>query len=143
MEVIDDKFENREEITEDDLRIASYIHLSSLAGFLFPLGNLIGPLIFWHTSSRKSRFLDEHGRSVINFQLSYILIVLGITAISFWKIFKIFSHGHPEHSIPGLILFAMIMVIVVILNVIYTIIGSTKARKGELYDYPFSITFLK
>ena len=41
---------------------AFLIHISAFAGFIFPFGHIITPLIAWQTLKERSPFLDEQGK---------------------------------------------------------------------------------
>ena len=43
---------------------AFLIHISAFAGYLFPLGSIITPLILWQTLKERSTFLDDHGKKL-------------------------------------------------------------------------------
>ena len=49
---------------------AFLIHISAFAGFLFPFGNIITPLIVRQTLKNRSEFLDKQGKEAINFNIS-------------------------------------------------------------------------
>ena len=65
---------------------AFLIHISAFAGFLFPFGNIITPLIAWQTLKDRSLYLDEQGKEAVNFNISYslYLFILTIFAGSFF-----------------------------------------------------------
>ena len=86
------------------------------------LSSFIIPLIMWLLLREKSRFLDEAGKKIINFQLSYLVygILLAITCIGI-----------------------AVLPIVGLLMTIFIIIAIIKAINGEVWDYPFTIRFLK
>jgi uncharacterized Tic20 family protein len=52
---------------------AFLIHISAFAGFVFPFGHIITPLIAWQTLKDRSPFLDTQGKEAVNFNLSYTL----------------------------------------------------------------------
>jgi len=57
-------------------------HLSQLLTYFTGFGGLVVPLILWLTQKDKVEHMDEHGKQIINFQISLILyIVIGIPAI--------------------------------------------------------------
>jgi uncharacterized Tic20 family protein len=58
---------------------AFLIHISAFAGFMFPFGNIITPLIAWQTLKDRSPFLDEQGKEAVNFNISYTLYVFLLT----------------------------------------------------------------
>ena len=49
---------------------AFLIHISAFAGYLFPFGSIITPLILWQTLKERSGYLDEHGKDWSTKQLS-------------------------------------------------------------------------
>ena len=62
--------------------VSTFIHLSTFCKWIFPFGNFIAPLILWSTQSKRSRFIDNHGRNAINFQLSMLLYLISIAVIT-------------------------------------------------------------
>ncbi|SEQ14899.1 hypothetical protein SAMN05421824_1290 [Hyunsoonleella jejuensis] len=140
--------------------IATFIHLSTFSRFVIPLGNFLGPLILWTINKDKSEFIDQHGKQILNFQISIFLyaIILGTLTIPFF-IFKIFSgldfiefNGFHDFHIsmgkPSPLLYVggglgVLAVIAFIIELALIVIASLKARDGELYKYPFTINFLK
>ncbi|MCF7569221.1 DUF4870 domain-containing protein [Sabulilitoribacter arenilitoris] len=140
--------------------IATFIHLSTFSRFLIPFGNFIGPIILWVTNKDKSEFIDTHGKQAINFQISILLyaIILGTLTIPFF-IFKIFSgldfidfNGFHDFHInigePSPLLYiggtlGAFAIIGFILELVFIVIASLKARDGEIYHYPLTINFLK
>jgi len=140
--------------------IATFIHLSTFSRFIIPFGNFIGPLILWIANKEKSEFVDAHGKQILNFQMSILLyaIIIGTISIPFF-IFKIFNgidffdfHGfndfHFNIGKPSPLLYftgalGALAIICFILEIVFIIIASLKARDGELYQYPLTINFLK
>ena len=140
--------------------IATFIHLSTFSRFIIPFGNFIGPILLWITNKEKSTFVDAHGKQAINFQISVFLyaVILGTVTIPFF-IFNLFSgldfidfNGFHDFHInigkPSPLLYiggglGIIAVIGFILELVFIIIASLKARDGELYHYPFTINFIK
>ncbi|WP_298904076.1 DUF4870 domain-containing protein [uncultured Psychroserpens sp.] len=140
--------------------IATFIHLSTFSRFIIPLGNYIGPIVLWMVNKDKSEFVDTHGKQAINFQISILLytLILGTISIPFF-IFKVFNgldfvdfHGFHDFHInigkPSPLLFitgglAFLAIIGFILELVFIVIASLKARDGELYHYPLTINFLK
>ncbi|WP_303316123.1 DUF4870 domain-containing protein [Flavivirga abyssicola] len=140
--------------------IATFIHLSTFCRFIIPFGNFIGPIVLWVTNKEKSEFVDEHGKQAINFQISILLyaLILGTLTIPFF-IFKIFNgidfidfHGFHDFHInigkPSPLLYiggglGVLAILGFILELVFIINASLKARDGELYKYPLTINFLK
>jgi uncharacterized Tic20 family protein len=120
---------------QNDKNYSTIIQLSTFAGFVFPFGNVIAPLILWMAKKNESAFVDAHGKSAVNFQMSLLLysILLAILIIPI----TIFTLG------LGLIFVLIAIIPVFILNIILIISASISASKGEYYEYPFSIQFIK
>ncbi len=140
--------------------IATFIHLSTFSRFVIPLGNYIGPIILWMVNKDKSEFVDSHGKQAINFQISILLyaLIIGTLTIPFF-IFNVFNeldfvdfHGFHNFSInigePSPLLYitgglGFLAIIGFILEMVFIVVASLKARDGELYHYPLTINFLK
>jgi len=112
------------EISKDAKTWAMLCHLSSFAGFAFPFGNLIAPLIIWLIKKDEHPFVDDQGKEALNFQISLtIYLIVSIILI-------IVLIGIP--LLIGLIL----------LGVILVINAAIKANEGIKYRYPANIRFL-
>ena len=117
--------EEKRILTETERNWSMLCHLSAFAGFFFPFGGIIGPLICWLTRKDESEWVNLNGRNALNFQLSILLyIVLAIPLV---------------FIIVGIPIIAILSV----LKVICIIIASVKAPKGELFKYPLSIPFIQ
>jgi len=68
------------ELSNDERTFGMLCHLTALAGFVFPLGNIIGPLIVWAIKKDQYPWVDQHGKESLNFQIS-MTIYLFISAI--------------------------------------------------------------
>ncbi|RWU26798.1 DUF4870 domain-containing protein [Pseudomonas alkylphenolica] len=99
---------------------AMFCHLAALAGLLFPLGNLLGPLVVWIWKKDLDPFIDAQGKEALNFQITVFLASIICFALMFVLI--------------GLVLFAGLMVAVLVL----TIIAGVKANEGQPYRYPLT-----
>jgi uncharacterized Tic20 family protein len=100
-------------------------HALGFAGFVFPFGNIIGPLIVWLMKRAESPSVNAHGKEALNFQISMTIWVL-LCAAS-WLI------------LVGIVLFPL----AIATGVVLTVIGTVKASNGELYRYPLTIRFIK
>ena len=133
---------------------AFLIHISAFAGYLFPLGSIITPLILWQTLKERSLFLDDHGKEAVNFNISFGLYIFILSA-SFFSFFfgnfiDVFNGVNIDfgehHSLNGLFGFlgiASFVSVVSLIKIALIIIAAMKANKGEAYKYPFTINFIK
>lgn len=133
---------------------AFLIHISAFAGYLFPFGSIITPLILWQTLKDRSQFLDEHGKEAVNFNISYALyiFILGISFVplfigSFFNNFDQIDFGHHSNffdgGLFGILGIASLAGIVGLIKIALIIIAAMKANKGEEYKYPLTIKFIK
>jgi uncharacterized protein len=99
-------------------------HLLALSVFVgIPFGNVIGPLIVYLIKKDEYEFVAEQGREVLNFQITWSLILI-ISAIMI-----VVGIG-----ILMLIAFGIAWLVLVIL-------GAVSASNGTPYKYPFTIEF--
>jgi uncharacterized protein len=117
--------EENKVLSETERNWAMLCHLSAFAGFFFPFGGIIGPLICWLSRKDESAWVNINGRNSLNFQLSVLLYI--VLAIPLCLIII---------GIP-------IIILLVTLKTIFIIIGSIKASKGELLSYPLLIPFIQ
>ena len=141
--------------TNKDNSNAFLIHISAMAGYFFPFGGIVAPVIFWQVKKDESPFLDEHGKEAVNFNLSFFLysFILGLTFIPFFirNLMSIISNADQMHSnfnfdFPFMFGFLGGISLLGILGLIrfgLIILAAIKANKGENYKYPFTIKFIK
>lgn len=149
-------------LSENHKNVAALIHLSTFSKYFFPFGNFLAPLLLW-TVNKEKPFVNSHGREAINFQLSILLyaLVIGIISFPFIAIFasnfvslvEVIDHRAHEITLQNvknlsgyIILFFVIVVLLFGLFVfeLYAVINATvHANRGELYNYPLSIPFIK
>ena len=113
------------ELSETERNWAMLCHLSAFAGYFFPFGGIIGPLICWLTRKDESQWVDQNGKQSMNFQLSITLYMVLAIPLCFILI-----------GIP-------IVIFLGFLEVICIIIASVKASKGEEFKYPVTIPFIQ
>jgi len=99
-------------------------HLLAFAGMAMPFGSIVGPLVIWLMKKDESKFLDQCGRAVLNFQISYVIWSFAALVLCFVLI------GFP------------ILFVLPVLNIVFTIIAAVKARDGIVWNYPMTIKFL-
>ncbi len=108
-----------------DNSLAVIMHLLGFAGFVFPFGNIIAPLILWLIKRTESPFLDRVGKEVVNYQLSYTIYA----------------------AVAGLLCLVLvgflILPILFVVWVVFMIIAAVKTGNGEDYRYPGSIRLLQ
>ena len=117
-------------ITQNDKNYSTITHLSGFAGWFFPFGNIIAPLILWIAKKNDSTYIHEHGKSAVNFQLS--LAFYCVMLVILFVPIAIFTLG------LGVIALLLGIIPALILKIILIISASIKANNGEYYQYPFT-----
>ncbi len=112
------------EASRDEKMWAMLTHISTFAAFVFPVGNIIAPLIIWLIKKDEFPLVDDQGKEVLNFQISMTIYIIASVVLVFFVI-----------GIP-------VLIGLVIFDFIITIIGAVKANDGIKYRYPITIRFL-
>jgi len=99
-------------------------HLSALIGLVVPFGNIIAPLIIWLIKKQEYPGLDAVGRSVLNFQISWMIYAF-IAGLTIWVCIG-----------------AVLLPAVAIAWLVFLLIGAVKASNGETYKFPLTIKML-
>ncbi len=110
----------------EDRQLLMLTHLSQLLDFVTGIGGFIVPLILWATQKDRVLGMDEHGKMILNFQIS--LFIYSIVSI-------------PLIFLLGLGIFLLIGIW--ILGLVFPIINAIKVNNGERPEYPLSIPFFK
>jgi uncharacterized Tic20 family protein len=108
----------------DERMWAMFCHLSALAGYVFPFGNIIAPLIIWVLKKDEFPLVNDQGKEAINFQISMTIYIIAAIILIILVI-----------GIPLLILLGLF-------DLLMIIIASIKANEGTEYRYPLTIRFL-
>ena len=109
----------------DERQWALFAHLSALAGFIIPFGNLLGPLVIWQIKKNEMAFVDDQGKEALNFQITVTIAMLVSLVLT-------------------LVLIGILLMFVVGIGaLVLTIIGAIKANNGETYRYPMTLRLIK
>lgn len=139
--------------TQNEKTTAALLHLSAFAKYLIPFAGIVAPLIIWQTKKHESNYVDETGKSVINFHLStlvysiVLIIIIGVlflgTIINYIEIEQAGGDVVPVNLITIGIVSLFILGTWTIIEFILIILGSVKANEGTVYHYPLTIPFIK
>ena len=114
-----------QQVLRKDSTLLAVTHLSQVLYYLTGFGGFIVPLVIWLTSRNSVEGMDEHGKSIINFQLSMLLYII--------------------ISIPAILLFGLGILTLIgigILGFILPIVNAIRAANGEAPSYFLTIKFL-
>ena len=109
-------------------------HASAFIQFL-GIPSVVGPLVVW-LIRRDDPVVEPHARAALNFQLSLLIyfVIGAIAAI----VLAITVVGIVLSLLIGLFLAALLL-----LEIVFAILGTLSASRGELYDYPMSLDLIK
>lgn len=108
-----------------DTQLLVVMHLSQLLNYVIGFGGFVVPLVIWLSKKDEIEGMDEHGKSIINFQLSMLL----------WAIL----------SIPAIFLFGLGILTLIgvgILTFVIPIVNAVRASEGQPPSYFATIRFL-
>jgi uncharacterized Tic20 family protein len=110
--------------SKEERNWAMLCHVATLAGFVIPLGNIIGPLVIWLLKKDEYPLVNDQGKEAINFQIS-ILIYLIVSAVLVL-------------AVVGIVLVPAVL----IFDIVSTIIAIMKANEGIAYRYRLTIRMI-
>jgi uncharacterized Tic20 family protein len=112
--------------TENERTWGMLAHLAALAGLVMPLiGNVVVPLLIWHSWRYRSTFVGEQALESLNFNISVSLGALACGVLTLVFI--------------GFLLGTALFIAWLAL----TLIAAIKASEGVSYRYPFSLRLVK
>lgn len=113
-------------INSDDRTWGAIAHLAALIGLLLPLGLVLGPLLVWALKKNDSEFIDQQGKSALNFQLSILLISFILILLS-----AMIRPLLPLAFVTG------------IAGLAFAIMAGVTVFKGKPFKYPWSLRLFK
>ena len=98
------------------------MHLSQLLIWFIPFLGIIVPILMWTTNKDNNAAVDNHGKNILNFSISYAIYAVALTIVII--------------GIP-------LLLVLFIVYAVALIIAAIKASNGEYWKYPLSIKFIK
>lgn len=115
-------------IPPEERQMAMFVHLSALVGALLTAGwgCFVGPLIIWLIKKDTMPFVDDQGKESLNFNITALIILLGLVLISIGTLGI------------GLLLAVPLGFVVAIAWLIFTIVAAVKANEGVAWRFPIA-----
>lgn len=114
------QYQSSQPLSPDDQKLwSTFVHIGGI--FFYFLPALIGYLVL----KDRGPFVRQHTTTALNFQITIALasIVGGITTV--------------------LLIGFLILAAAAIVNLVFSIIAAVTASRGEYYEYPLAIKFIK
>ncbi|MEM7622616.1 MAG: DUF4870 domain-containing protein [Planctomycetota bacterium] len=121
-------------VTEADRTYAMLLHLSLLVHLVLPVIAIIVPLVMWKSREDRSPFVDDHGREVVNFQITMVLYSVLLPAIA--TVIVALTCG------VGFILLPIAVAVPYVLGVVGMILGAIASNRGEYFRYPMTLRLI-
>lgn len=117
----------------EDKTFLTLFHLSVIVFVVFPIGNIILPLILWLTKKDKISGLNEIGANLINFQilwtiLFYTFMIVGVLGKLMHNNFKLFIYS---------------LVMLYLINIVLPIVFAIKTNKGNTKPLYMNFKYLR
>ncbi len=109
----------------EEKSLATFSHLGFLASGIFPMGNIILPLVIWLIKKEESDYINEHGKQALNFQLSITIMAIGAAFLTLIGI--------------GVVM----LLVLAVVDVVYSIKAAIRANRGEYFEYPLNFKIIK
>lgn len=106
------------EISNDEKNIALLSHLSGVLLYFFPGFNILIPLVIFLVKGKEDGFIAHHSRQALFFQF-IMTIAMGV-----FLFLSILLIGIP------------FFIVLVILHIVYSVLATLAASRGEYYTYP-------
>ena len=121
-------------LSDEEKTMAMLCHLLSL------FTSFIGPLVIWLIRKDRSRFVDAHGRAVLNFIISITIYSIGLAVLLVCAGFL----GAATRGI-GFVLMCPIYLALIGLSIfclVITIMRCVEAAQGGFTPYPISLNLI-
>jgi len=100
----------------------------ALCSYLIPLvtsSTFIVPLIIWLLKKGEDAYVEKHAKESLNFQISFVIYAV----VAWMSVFVVVG--------------ALLLPAVIIAYMVFSIVASVKAYKGEDYKIPLCFRFIK
>ena len=119
------------EPSKEERDFAMFTHLSPLAGYVIPFGNVIGPLVMWSLKRDQSPFLERVGREALNFQITVAMALVACIVLGFVTL------------LVGFIVLIPIMILIGIADLVMMILAAVEASAGREYRFPVCLRLVQ
>jgi uncharacterized protein len=110
---------------KSDVNWSMIAHLGGLGAYVLPFGNIWIPLLVWLAKRKEGANIDQAGKEAVNFNISFSIYGL----------------------IAGLMCFVFIgfllLPVILITHLILVARAGLAANKGESFQYPLTLRFVK
>ncbi|MCP4440238.1 MAG: DUF4870 domain-containing protein [Aureispira sp.] len=97
------------------------MHVSQLLGIVIPGLGFVAPIVLWVVHKDKNAAVDAHGRVILNWIVSSLIYAVVCVVLA------VIIIGIP------------MLIALLIADIVFVVMGASKANEGELWKYPMSL----
>jgi uncharacterized Tic20 family protein len=97
--------------------------------------SVVGPLVVW-LIRREDPAVEPHARDALNFQLSILIYFAAGAVLAFVAALTIVG-------ILLAVLIVILLIVLFVLELVFALLGTLAASRGERYAYPMSLDLIK
>jgi transcriptional regulator with XRE-family HTH domain len=130
----------------EDKGFLVFFNISALSFVAFPLLGIIVPLAIWILKKDKISNANEIGKRLLNFQISWCLILFLSYAIFFFSMIFHIRIPLPDISIMnlgGIELLLLMIPVLYLVNIVFIVVNSIRSYNGKRVFYQPAFRFLK
>jgi transcriptional regulator with XRE-family HTH domain len=130
---------------QDDKEFLVFLNISALCFIVFPLLGIIVPLAIWMLKKDKIRNINETGKRLVNFQITWCLVVFLLYALVLISVMLNMSIPLPnlsEHS-NGRVEIIMIIPVFYVINGVMILINCIRCYYRKKVFYQPAFRFLR
>ena len=132
---------------QEDKGFLAFFNLSALSFMVFPLLGIIVPLAIWILKKDKIKYANEMGKRLLNFQITWSLLVFLVYAFLFFGLIFHVDFKLPGFGLEGFggskLMLVMLTPVLYIVNGAFVITNSIRSYQGKRVFYKPAIRFLR
>jgi len=126
--------QEQQPVTSDQQMWRVLAHASAFIQLL-AIPSLVGPLVVW-LIKRDDPVVEPHARAALNFQLTLLIYFVGGIILAVLAAITIVGIGLS-------VLILIFLGLLVLLELLFALLATLAASRGEIYVYPMSIELIK
>lgn len=130
----------------EDKGYLTLLNLSAISIIIQPLLGIIIPLVMWILKREKIKFVDDTGRKLISFQITWVLVLYIVLTIASKGLYIPFNFSMLDSFFNLIKYFSIIgfsILFLYVYNIVFIIVNIRKSQKGLKNIYFPAIPFLK
>lgn len=132
---------------QEDKGFLAFFNLSALSYIAFPLLGIIVPLAIWILKKDKISHTNEIGKRLLNFQITWCLMLFLVYAIVFLGVIFPISFNRSGISFMnfggGVFIILLVASLLYLVNAVFIVINSIRSYRGKSVFYQPAIRFLR